>query len=58
MAKQLLRCPQVTVLIGLSRSEIYRLMAIRQFPQSVKIGRRAVAWDSDKVQAWIKNKIK
>ncbi|MHB8744663.1 MAG: helix-turn-helix transcriptional regulator [Sulfuricaulis sp.] len=57
MSKQLIRLPQVRDAVGLSRSEIYRLIAIKQFPQSVPLGERAVAWDADEVQAWIRARI-
>jgi prophage regulatory protein len=43
--------------VGLSRSEIYRLMALGRFPLPVPLGERARAWDSDEVQAWIASRI-
>jgi prophage regulatory protein len=57
MQKQLLRLPQVRQLVPYSRSEIYRLISIRQFPQSIKIGARSVAWDADQIQEWIASRI-
>ena len=44
---------QVMADTGLSRATIYRLMEAGEFPQSVKIGLRAVAWPSSEVQEWI-----
>ena len=41
--KTLIRLPQVRQFVGLSRSEIYRRMALRQFPKSVPLGKRAIA---------------
>ena len=57
MAKKLARLDQVRELVPYSRSEIYRLMALGQFPKNIRIGARAVAWDLDEVQAWIAARI-
>lgn len=57
MSKRLLRLPQVRQVVGLSRSEIYRLVALNQFPRNVRLGVRAVGWDADEVEAWVKEKI-
>lgn len=43
--------------VGLSRSSIYRLMAIGKFPRPAKLSERAVAWDSREVDAWIQARI-
>ena len=55
--KQLLRLPQVKQAVGLSRSEIYRLIALGRFPRPVPLGDRARAWHSDEVSAWIQSRI-
>ena len=55
--KQLLRLPQVRQLVGLSRSEIYRLIQLKRFPSSIPLGDRVRAWDSDEIQAWILKRI-
>ena len=57
MQKQLIRLPQVRQTVGLSRSEIYRLISLNRFPQSIPLGERARAWDADEVQAWVKTRI-
>ena len=57
MEKQLVRLRQVCQTIGLSRSEIYRLISLGRFPKPYKIGDRAVAWDWDQVQAWVRERI-
>ena len=51
------RLPQVRVRTGLSRSEIYRRIALGDFPAPVKIGSRASAWVSDEVSAFIASRI-
>jgi len=55
--KTLIRLPQVRQFVGLSRSEIYRRMALRQFPKSVPLGKRAIAWDLDEIQAYVSDMI-
>jgi len=55
--KSLLRFRQVREIVPLSRSEIYRRIALGQFPRPVKLGERAVAWDSDQIQAYVRDKL-
>lgn len=55
--KQLIRLPQVRDRVGLSRSEIYRRIAMGDFPAPVPLGARVVAWDADEVQEWIRRRI-
>ena len=38
MRNRILRLPEVLALTGLSKSTIYRLMPVGEFPQSVKLG--------------------
>ena len=47
-----LRLPQVQAQVGLSRSQIYKLMAEERFPASKKIGTRIAVWVSSDIQAW------
>ncbi len=37
---------------------IYLLMSRGQFPQSVKLSERAVAWDSEEIDKWISERAK
>jgi prophage regulatory protein len=57
MNKQLLRLPQVRAIVGLSRSEIYRLVSLGRFPRPVPLGQRIRAWDSDEIQAFVRQRI-
>jgi prophage regulatory protein len=50
---KLLRLPSVIEKIEGTRSFLYQEMAAGRFPKPVKIGRRAVAWPSDEIDAWI-----
>ena len=51
--QRLLRLRQVSDLTGLGRSCIYRMQAEKRFPQSIKIGVRAVRWLETEVTSWI-----
>lgn len=54
----LYRLPQVEAVTGLKRSSIYAKLDPRskyfdpEMPRPVKIGKRAVAWDSSAVHNW------
>jgi prophage regulatory protein len=54
---RILRLKQVKDLTGLCRSSIYQLQAQKRFPQSVKIGPRAVGWVESAVQRWVAEKV-
>lgn len=51
------RLPAVIACTGVSRSGIYQKIADGQFPKSIRLGRRAVGWDSDEIQQWIQDRI-
>ena len=53
----LLRLAEVKRRTGLSRSTIYLFMARGEFPHSIRLGARAVAWNSESVDAWIERRI-
>lgn len=51
------RLPAVCARTGLSRSEIYRLMAAGRFPKLLKISHKSSAWVSAEIDAWIADRI-
>ena len=57
MQQQFLRRTAVEAVTGLGRSTIYQMMSDGRFPKSVRIGRRAVAWTAEEVQAWLEERI-
>ena len=57
MAKQLLRLPSVCERVGFGRSQLYALIKQDKFPAPVRLGVRAVAWDSDLIDAWVHERI-
>jgi len=50
--RRFLRLHQVEQLTGFKRSHIYNLMKAGAFPASIKLGARAVAWDSLSIEQW------
>ncbi|MDX5371424.1 MAG: AlpA family transcriptional regulator [Pseudomonadaceae bacterium] len=53
----LIRLPGVCTQVGLSKSQIYRLIRRGEFPAPVRLGPNSVAWPVEHVQAWIADKI-
>ncbi len=53
MQVSLLRLPEVEKRTGLSKASIYLRIKQGNFPKPVKIGERAVAWPSDKIDEYV-----
>jgi prophage regulatory protein len=51
-AQRLLRLAEVSTMIGLKRSSIYRYVAEGRFPSPIRIGDRNVRWRLSDVLAW------
>ena len=49
----ILRLPEVLKMIGVSRSTVYKWMEEEDFPPRIKLGPRAIGWDSKKIETWI-----
>ena len=49
---QMLRLPEVSTMVGLSRGCIYQMIARGQFPTGVHIGARARRWRMADITAW------
>lgn len=54
---RLIRLKEVMNLTGLGRSSIYKLMKEGQFPLSISLGERAVAWQDCDINEWVQSKI-
>ena len=52
---QIFRIKTVCDITGLHKSTVYAKMLNGKFPRPIKLGRRAVGWKSDELQAWISN---
>lgn len=53
VAERLARLAEVLELTGLGRSTVYKLMGTGDFPASVRLGGRSVAWRLSAVIDWI-----
>ena len=50
------RFNQLTDLIGVSKTTIYRWIDSGKFPNYIKIGDRAIGWRVDDVHEWIESR--
>ncbi|MBQ4832981.1 AlpA family transcriptional regulator [Pseudoalteromonas sp. MMG010] len=53
----LIRMKEVAQMTGLSRSTLYRLQQMEEFPKAVKLGCRFVAWVRSDINDWIREKM-
>ncbi len=56
MGTRLLHLRQVISRTSLSRTSIYRLQALGEFPKSIALGAR-VAWVESEVESWVQARI-
>lgn len=56
-SRRILRLPDVERCVGFKRAHIYSLMGQGLFPQSVRLGPRAVGWDSLAIDEWVEDRI-
>lgn len=55
--RRILRLKEVEAKSGFKRAHIYNLMKKRQFPQALRLGVRAVGWDSIEIDQWIDERV-
>lgn len=55
---RLIRLPEVIHKVGLKKGAIYALQKKGEFPMSIPVTGRAVAWLEHEVDLWIKRKAK
>ncbi|MBP0714223.1 AlpA family transcriptional regulator [Burkholderia sola] len=51
--RRILRRPEVEAKTGFKRAHIYNLMKEGKFPKPIRLGIRAVGWDSLEIDQWI-----
>ena len=54
---RILRRTEVEVKTGFKRAHIYSLMKEGKFPKALRLGVRAVGWDSVEVEQWIAERL-
>jgi prophage regulatory protein len=57
LTMRLIRLKEVMYITGLGRSSIYRFMSEDNFPQSISLGDRAIAWEENDINEWVLNKV-
>lgn len=55
--RRILRLEEVEAKSGFKRAHIYNLMKKHQFPQALRLGVRAVGWDSIEIDQWIDERV-
>ncbi|GFE87972.1 hypothetical protein GCM10011488_29260 [Steroidobacter agaridevorans] len=55
--RRILRRPEVEARCGFKRAHLYKLIDEGKFPRPVRIGVRAVGWDSVEVDQWIADQL-
>ena len=54
---RILRRAEVEAKTGFKRAHIYSLMREGKFPKALRLGVRAVGWDSMEVEQWIADRL-
>ena len=57
LKKKFLRLPEVIWRTGYKRSNIYHLMSLGDFPRSVQLVPRAVAWLEHEIDEWFNERV-
>lgn len=56
--RRILRRPEVEAKTGFKRAYIYSMMKEGKFPKAMRLGVRAVGWDSAEIDQWITDRLK
>lgn len=54
--KRALRIASVLHKVGISRTQLYRLIQYGQFPRQYHLSARTAVWDEAEVEAWLNSK--
>jgi len=53
----LIRLPQLLEMLGgIGKTTLHRWEAAGKFPKRIRVGDRAVAWNRDAVEAWLRDR--
>ena len=53
---RIIRMRELVKMLGMSRSSIYRLILLNEFPQQLKLSTRTVGWRLSVIEKWIADK--
>ena len=56
--RRILRLEEVESKSGFKRAHLYNLMRAGKFPKALRLGVRAVGWDSVEIEQWIAERLK
>ena len=56
--RRILRLEEVEAKSGFKRAHIYNLMKEGKFPKALRLGVRAVGWDSAEIDQWIADRLR
>lgn len=56
--RRILRLAEVEAKTGFKRAHIYNLMKAEEFPRRVRLGSRAVGWDSFEIDEWVAGRLR
>jgi prophage regulatory protein len=57
VAERMVLWPEVHTVVGLSRTTIWRMERMGQFPRRVLLSARAVGWPEAEVKAWLMKRL-
>lgn len=58
MSDRIFKLPETLSVTGLGRTSVYEAIKAEQFPQPVRLGKRAVGWRESDLIAWIESRPK
>jgi len=58
MTHAVLRMKEVIAKTGMQRTNLYRQVKAKTFPQPISLGAKAVGWVESEVDAWIETRMK
>ena len=53
MIDKIYRLPDAMAVTGLCRTAVYNALSDKDFPEPVKLGKRAVGWRESDLMAWV-----
>ena len=53
---RLVRLREIVKLLSISRANVYRLIKIGKFPQSIKLTERTVVWRLSEIETWVQER--
>ncbi|HEY3328120.1 MAG TPA: AlpA family phage regulatory protein [Novimethylophilus sp.] len=56
MQQKILRIADAVQKTGLSRSTIYRLLEAEDFPEPIRLSKRAIGWTEEQLNGWISSR--